>query len=237
MLYKGLMVTALSGKIDGLIASHNRGGAYFKQHVIPVDPNTPRQQLMREALAAATGTWQSFTPDDRTAWELFARTFRVRNRIGDERRLSSWNCFCAKYLLRYQVQQTFWEPLALNYYAPTSNARDFKDYPPSAVVSDANTGLEMRWNSDDGWPENDDDFFVVYISPVQPRTVNFYKGPYFALGIIGKQGASTPVQPIELTFPPGYTIGYQERCFWRLRLSRGNAYIGPNHYGYAEGNV
>ena len=47
MLFKGTIGAAYSGKIGGVVASHNRGGQYFRQHVIPTDPATGLQSTMR----------------------------------------------------------------------------------------------------------------------------------------------------------------------------------------------
>ena len=52
MKYIGLLSSAASGKLGGIVASHNRGGQYFRHHSIPVQSRTPAQRLVRYALAA-----------------------------------------------------------------------------------------------------------------------------------------------------------------------------------------
>ena len=43
----GAMFGSMSGKVGGLVASHNRYGAYLRNHVIPVNRNTERQDQVR----------------------------------------------------------------------------------------------------------------------------------------------------------------------------------------------
>ena len=49
MLFKPTIVASLSGSLGGITASHNRFGAYLRERVIPVNPGTQPQVIVRNA--------------------------------------------------------------------------------------------------------------------------------------------------------------------------------------------
>lgn len=84
MLFKPLLGNQLSGSVGGITASHNRGGAYFRSRSVPTQPNTTRQMTMRAALASLVNAWNSALSDtQRTAWNTYAASVSVINRIGE----------------------------------------------------------------------------------------------------------------------------------------------------------
>jgi len=62
MKYIGLLSSAASGKLGGIVASHNRGGTYFRHHAVPVQPRTPAQTLVRNQLQGFSSAFKSLTP-------------------------------------------------------------------------------------------------------------------------------------------------------------------------------
>lgn len=72
-----------SGKLAGLIFSHNKGGAYVKQFKIPTNPQTPAQTAVRERLSQLSKNWGAvLTEAQRLSWKLFADTFPIVNTLG-----------------------------------------------------------------------------------------------------------------------------------------------------------
>lgn len=82
LILPGPLVGQASGRLGGLVASHNRSGMYLRNGTIPVNPNTSFQQAQRAHLAAASTAWQGLTDAQRRAWEEWARTNPVVNRLG-----------------------------------------------------------------------------------------------------------------------------------------------------------
>jgi hypothetical protein len=62
----------LSGKIGGLVASHNKGGQYLRQYVIPTNPNTGRQAAVRANFGNAGSLYHTLTGSEKQAWATWA---------------------------------------------------------------------------------------------------------------------------------------------------------------------
>lgn len=74
----GSIVVAGSGKIGGHVASRNRGGAYLRTKVTPVNPQSTAQLNVRARLTGRSQAWKGLTQAQRDAWNaavsLYART-------------------------------------------------------------------------------------------------------------------------------------------------------------------
>jgi len=58
----------VSGSVGGVTASRNKFGGYLKTKPNPVNPNSERQQSVRNTFAALAEQWSnSLTQDDRDA--------------------------------------------------------------------------------------------------------------------------------------------------------------------------
>ena len=64
----GAVIVAGSGKVGGHVASHNRGGAYLRTKVTPVNPNTSYQAGVRNRLATIATSWKGLTAAQRLNW-------------------------------------------------------------------------------------------------------------------------------------------------------------------------
>jgi len=89
----GALVGQLSGKLGPIVASHNRGGAYFRAHVVPVTSTTSFALNAKARLAAASSLWQTLTQDQQEAWLTWANNNPVTNRIGQQVTLSGHGAF------------------------------------------------------------------------------------------------------------------------------------------------
>jgi hypothetical protein len=69
----GSMVTDARGSVGGVVYSRNKGGAYSRARVAPINRNTPAQTLVRANFGANSKGWSaSLTAGERTAWTAFA---------------------------------------------------------------------------------------------------------------------------------------------------------------------
>lgn len=92
MLFKPIIGTDLSGKVGGIVASHNAGGAYFRAATIPTNPNTTFQQAVRNAVSQLSSMWQTtLTQAQRNEWEVYAANVKITNRIGEKINVSGLN--------------------------------------------------------------------------------------------------------------------------------------------------
>lgn len=87
------VVGAASGKVGGVVLSSNGNGAYVKGYVKPVNPNTSKQQVVREQFGALTTSWRALTDAQRQRWSDAAPQFPYQNRLGDSKIYSGFQLF------------------------------------------------------------------------------------------------------------------------------------------------
>lgn len=76
-------VTDMRGSIAGNVFSRNGGGAYVRQKVTPINPNTSRQQTVRGRLNFLAKQWALLTPGLRIAWKNFGINHPKTNSLGE----------------------------------------------------------------------------------------------------------------------------------------------------------
>ena len=76
-------VSQASGKIGGTVYSRNKGGAYFKNWVVPTNPSTSKQQAQRNLLSLKSAAWRDLTQEQRTAWQTYADNNPILDRLGN----------------------------------------------------------------------------------------------------------------------------------------------------------
>lgn len=89
----GSFVVAGSGKIGGHVASRNRGGAYLRTKVTPVNPDTTYQAGVRSRLTNISQDWRSLTATQREAWNSAVGNFAKTDVFGDLKNPSGFNLY------------------------------------------------------------------------------------------------------------------------------------------------
>ena len=79
----GSILVPGSGKMGGLVWSHNKGGPYIRTRTIPTNPNSSRQQAVRSFLAQMSVSWELLTDEQRNAWNSWAVENPLTNPIGN----------------------------------------------------------------------------------------------------------------------------------------------------------
>lgn len=213
MLFKPLLGTDLSGKVGGLVASHNSGGAYFRAATIPTNPNTVFQQAVRTAVSAHTAAWQSsLTQAERDAWILYADNVTLTNRIGEQHNVSGLAMFIRTNVPRSQAG------LARQDVAPAIfNLSTFSNATAgnaSAAIQDIDIGFDS-FGPTDPWVTTAGSFLLAYVSRPQNSGIEFFKGPYRFVGAL--QGDPVPpVSPFTIPAPFAYIEGQRLFTFCRV---------------------
>jgi hypothetical protein len=71
----GQMVGGISGSIAGVTYARNSNGQYARQKSIPVNTNTPAQQLARALFTSVSSSYRGLSEALRQAWRTAASTF------------------------------------------------------------------------------------------------------------------------------------------------------------------
>lgn len=64
----------LSGKMGGLVFARNKGGAYVRAYVIPLNPRSLGQLDVRTGWASAVTSWHTLDDNTKSQWNMFAAT-------------------------------------------------------------------------------------------------------------------------------------------------------------------
>lgn len=89
----GSIVTDGRGKIGGHVASKNRGGAYLRTKVTPVNPQSALQTAVRALLTVLSQGWRALTATQRAAWNAAVENFKTTNIFGDIKSPSGINLY------------------------------------------------------------------------------------------------------------------------------------------------
>lgn len=74
----------IRGKIGSSVFSRNKGGAYVRTKVTPVNPRTAKQQQVRQNFGQNSKAWSgTLTDAQRAAWNAFAASNPVRDVFGN----------------------------------------------------------------------------------------------------------------------------------------------------------
>lgn len=89
------LIGRLSRSAGSTTASHNRFGAYLRNRVIPTNPQSPGQLLVRASLAAAAATWRTITAGQRAAWTALGGNIHRQDTLGQDYTLTGSQAFVA----------------------------------------------------------------------------------------------------------------------------------------------
>lgn len=89
----GSLIVDGRGKIGGHVASKNRGGAYLRTKVTPVNPQTSYQADARNRITTYSQGWRGLTESQRTAWNAAVSNFQKTDIFGDLKNPSGLNLY------------------------------------------------------------------------------------------------------------------------------------------------
>ena len=211
MLFRGLIATDLSGSIAGVTASRNKGGAYFRERVTPVNPNSTQQAAVRALMSSLTAIWRdTLDAAERELWNVYGQNTPMTNRIGETVFISGLSHYIRSNIPRMQAG------LARIDAAPTSFGLAEAG---TIAVTGADEGTQLvafTFDNSAPWAGASGGHLLVYVSRPQGPATNFFKGPYRFAGRIN--GAPTPPSsPASVTAPFVFAAG--QRVFARFRAS------------------
>lgn len=77
------IVSDARGKIGGVVFSRNAAGAIARKFTKPVNPNTGRQQDVRNQFASLISSWRDLIPADQQVWADMAPQYPYTNAMGE----------------------------------------------------------------------------------------------------------------------------------------------------------
>ena len=202
----GPAIADIRGSIGGTVFSRNKGGAYIKSRVVPVNPNSPRQDIVRSAMAFLTDYWaNTLTAANRTAWGLYASSVTVLNRLGEAINLSGFNHFIRSNMIRKQMG------IALVNAGPTVFEIPAQDPTFAITASEATQLISYSFDTAMDWANEDGGWLVFFDGSPQNPQINFFNGPWRLNVAAAGAGAGPPVSPAT---PPVVFVVAEGQHLW-----------------------
>lgn len=221
MKFKPLLGTDLSGSIGGIVASHNRGGAYFRNRVIPVNPGTAFQAVVRGLMATLTSLWlNTLTQVLRDTWDLYAENVLIPDSLGEPRNVGGLGMYVRSNLPRLQA--------ALPRVDTAPGVFNLGDYSSPTIVSvtAATSILSLAFTDTDDWANEDDAAMLVYTARAKNASINFFKGPYRLAGTVLGDGITPPTSPAAITI--AFPVVASQKLFIRVNVTRADGRLGSD---------
>ncbi len=214
------VLAGVSGKIGGLVFSHNAGGPYIRNKGLVTNPNTPKQQAVRALLAQLTSLWvDTLTAAQRDGWTNYAANVPLINRLGQARNVSALNQYVRSNVPIIQAG------FARQDDAPTIfSLGDFTA--PLALAQEAAQEITVVFTITDDWVGEDDAGMLIYVSRPQNLSVKFFDGPYQLAGSIDGDVALPPTSPQLLSVP--FPIVEGQQVFWRAQVVRADGRLSAD---------
>ncbi len=87
------LISEMRNKLNGSVFARNRGGAYLRTKVTPVNPQSIAQVAARSLLTQFSQNWRSLTQAQREAWSSVVNQWATTDVFGDVQNPSGQNLY------------------------------------------------------------------------------------------------------------------------------------------------
>jgi len=186
-------IIQMSGSLAGNTFARNRYGNYVRARTKPTNPKTALQQAVRSAVQILTTRWgQTLTDVQRTAWNLYASSVSMKNRLGETVKLSGFN----HYIRSNATLMT----IAV---APVDDGPTIFELPEAdplfaVTASEGTQNITVTYDDTLEWDTETGGFLLMWQGQPQNAQRNFFAGPWrFLTAVAGITGA--PVASPKIT--------------------------------------
>lgn len=206
-------IVQMSGSMSGNTYARNRSGNYVRARTKPVNPNTARQIEVRAAMAFLTDRWaNTVTAAQRTAWNLYAASVNMTNKLGETINLTGFNHYIRSNAIRKQFANPLIDAAPVIFEIPAA------DPTYSIAVSEATQIITHSFDDTMDWAVEDASFMFFYGGRPQNPQRNFFDGPWREAGFIGGVDPGGPIEPHAAASP--FAVSEGQRIWTYARISR-----------------
>lgn len=223
-------VAAASGSVGGTVFSRNAAGPYMRNRSIPVNPASAFQVVVRNLMAQLTSAWvETLSDTERSLWETYAENVQLPGPLGNDRNVGALAMYVRSNVPRLQA-----DPVNLPRVDAGPGIFDLGTFtnPDPADYDPVGQDFDLAFDATDAWANEDDAAMLVYASPPQNKTVNYYNGPYRFAGVILGDGTTPPTSPATISLP--FTVLGDQRVFVRARVTRADGRLSSSFRGSTE---
>lgn len=209
----GAGIVQMAGSIGGTTFARNNGGNYARARTTPINPNTALQVAVRASLAFLTTRWsQTLTAAQRTAWNLYAASVIMQNRLDQSINLSGFNHYIrSNSILKVQG-------ITLIDDGPTLFEIPEADPTFAAVGSEAGGTISVVFDDTAAWANEDEAYLFVFQGRPQNAQRNGFGGPWRFMNKIEGDGTTAPTSPVVM--PVSFAIAEGQRQWVYGRIAR-----------------
>lgn len=217
---QGPLVKGPSGSLGGTVFSHNRFGYYCRDKVIPINPNTALQQKYRNIFQNLVWVWGNvLTSAMRTAWNLYASSVVMKDKLGEDIYLTGLNHFVRSNSVIVGV------PLTRVDAGPTNFTLADTDPTIVATLSEATQQISLTFDDAMLWVDEDNAAMQVSMSIPQSVGKSYYL-PRFRIAGYMEGDSATPVTSPQ-TFTAPFVVTEDQGVLIRCRIVRADARLSP----------
>lgn len=200
------------GSIGGQVFSRNRFGNYIRARITPINPQSSRQNVIRNAIQSLAQSWSTtLTQLERDAWEVYAAAITRQNKLGAQIKLTGFNHYIRSNSIRLQSADAIVEA------GPTTLTLPGSDPLFECEVDETNQEISVTFDPLLAWNIIDDGFMYVSMSIPKATGTNFIGGPFRIAGAIDGATASPPTSPQVLPVP--FPVAEGQALVCRARIS------------------
>jgi len=203
----GAIVVDGRGKVGGHVMSKNRGGAYMRTKVTPINPQTVDQLSVRSAFTSFSQSWRALAESARLAWNSAVSSFTKTDIFGDIKTPSGINLFMKLNMNLNTIGE-----------APLVTPPGLTDAPPvvefTATADASPAAMSLAYAPT---PVPADTSYVVEATPMVSPGKSFLKNQYRVIQVVPAAGV-TPANVLAAynakfgALVAGYKIGIRIRA-------------------------
>ncbi|MEQ8945812.1 MAG: hypothetical protein RIC94_14815 [Phycisphaerales bacterium] len=190
------VIAEARGSINGTTYARNRAGAYARNRSVPVNPGSPRQDVVRAAVGTLAARWRdTLTNGQREAWDVYALDTPRPNKVGDPINVGGLGMYVRGNVPRIQAGLSI-----------VDNGPLLPGVPEVGLVSiNTNAGGAFTVDYDDTlpWTNQNGGALLIYLSANKSPALNFFKGPYRFAGLVAGNATTAPTSPATVAWPFG----------------------------------
>ena len=206
-------IIQLSGSIAGNTFARNRYGNYMRARTKPTNPRSTQQQAVRAVIQYLTEYWSETLSDaERTAWNLYADSVAMKNKLGETTKLSGFNHFIRSNATPARLL------LPIVKSGPTIFTLPDADTTFAISASEATQNITATFNNTLDWAVESGGLLSMLQGKPQNPQINFFNGPFrfwTAVQGVDPGGAVTPKEA-----PAVFAIAEGQKIWVTARIMR-----------------
>lgn len=216
-------IIQMSGSMAGNTFARNRSGNYVRARTKPVNPRSPGQSIVRATLAQLTYNWGQVLDDTmRTAWNLYASSVAMKNKLGETIFLSGFNHYIRSNSFLLSRGETVVNAGPTTFELPEKDA--------TLVIQPEVHEQKAKITFDDTmeWVDEDEAFLTIREGSPQNPQRNFFGGPYLGWKDKGGDTGDPKTTPEWITNLHVLTAG--QKVWYELRIIRADGRLSEPWY-------